>query len=217
MSKKIMKWHLGIWCSLFVVTVVFIGRLDAQAEVVIGKAVTAGVRNFEHGEQVQVVEETAVIPQIIADDADHYTYLPIVFKPILLRQEQEVLTLINAHRANAGCAPLVAHKQLVQAARGHSIDMAVNDYFSHTSLDGRSPWDRMADAGYTSFSSAGENIAAGQSTTTRVVNGWMGSSGHRANILNCNFTETGIGYHYLQNDTGDTNYRHYWTQNFARP
>jgi uncharacterized protein YkwD len=92
----------------------------------------------------------------------------------------------------------------------------LNDFFSHTSSDGRSPWDRIRATGY-SYSSAAENIAAGYSTAASAVSGWMNSSGHRANILNCGLEETGVGYYFLTNDTGHVNHRHYWTQVFATP
>jgi len=104
--------------------------------------------------------------------------------------------------------------QLTAAALGHSEDMAHNDYFSHTSLDGRAFWQRIEAQGY-SFWSAGENIAAGYQTPAAVMAGWMDSSGHRANILDCDFKDIGVGYYYLANDSGDLNYRHYWTQDFG--
>ena len=63
----------------------------------------------------------------------------------------------------------------------------------------------------------GENIAAGYASPEAVMSGWMNSSGHRANILNCNFTEIGVGYAYAANDPGTIQYRHYWTQVLAKP
>lgn len=106
--------------------------------------------------------------------------------------------------------------RLVNAAMEHSADMATNDFFSHTGSDDSEPWDRMVAAGY-SYSWAGENIAAGYQTPEAVVGGWMNSPDHRANILNCAFTETGVGYIYLAEDQGQVNYRHYWTHVFAAP
>jgi uncharacterized protein YkwD len=151
-----------------------------------------------------------------ADTLDDFAYLPIVSNWIFSPEAQQVVDLVNAERASAGCAPLVVSPELVSAAQGHSEDMAFNDFFSHTSSDGRSPWDRIRETGY-SFSSAAENIAAGYSSANSAVAAWMNSSGHRANILNCRLEETGIGYYYLQNDTGKVNYRTYWTQAFADP
>ena len=213
MSKLLNKRYWATLFLLFTLFVSLIGYTVAQENVILGEAVMTSEPSTGSTEEIPV----STIDAIAGIDFDHFAYLPIVAKSFLLPEEQAVLDLINAHRVQAGCAPLIPHRQLTAAARGHSTDMALNDYFSHTSLDGRSPWDRMAEAGYTSFSSAGENIAAGYSSPASVVNGWMNSSGHRANILNCNFTETGIGYYYLQNDTGNVNYRRYWTQDFARP
>lgn len=129
----------------------------------------------------------------------------------------EQLAVINAERAIAGCAPLALNAQLSTAAQGHSEDMAARDYFSHTSLDGTSPAERVTRAGY-DWSMTGENIAAGQTTVAEVMNSWMKSDGHRANILNCGYTEVGIGHAYQANDSfpGPYGYKHYWTQNFGR-
>jgi uncharacterized protein YkwD len=134
-------------------------------------------------------------------------------------QQQEVLTLINQRRA-AGCycgstfypkvAPLKLDSRLNTAATLHAQDMATNNYFSHTGRDGSQPWDRISRQGY-SWSYAGENIAAGYSTSSAVVEGWINSPGHCANIMSPNFTDLGVGY-----STGGT-YRYYWVTNFARP
>ncbi len=128
----------------------------------------------------------------------------------------QVLALTNAERAKVGCPALTINNTLGIVAQAHARDMGDNDFFSHDSLNGDSPFDRMTAAGYR-FSSAAENIAAGYGTPASVVAGWMGSSGHRANILNCNLTEIGIGYYKMTSDTGDVNYYHYWVQDFGRP
>jgi hypothetical protein len=128
----------------------------------------------------------------------------------------QVVELTNAERAKAGLNPLTLNNQLVQAAQGHSDSMAADDFFSHTGVDGSDVSDRVQDTGY-QYSHAGENIAAGQKTAAEVVQGWMDSPGHRANILNAEFTEIGIGYELLENDTGSVNYNHYWTQVFGTP
>ena len=122
--------------------------------------------------------------------------------------EDEVTERTNAERAAAGCGPVTTDERLRTAARAHSQDMAVNDYFSHTSLDGRSPFDRMRDAGYPR--PAGENIAYGYRTPADVMNGWMNSDGHRRNLLNCSHVSIGVGLAY--NSSG----RPYWTQVFGR-
>ena len=153
---------------------------------------------------------------ILESELDSLAYLPLVTNTPLSPEQQAVVDLVNAERFQVGCAPLRLSDQLTLAAQGHSKDMALYDFFSHTSFDGRSPWDRIRKTGY-DFSSAAENIAAGYSTAASAVSAWMNSSGHRANMLNCRLEETGVGYFYLENDTGTVNYRHYWTQVFASP
>jgi len=128
----------------------------------------------------------------------------------------EVVRLVNEERATAGCDPLTVDARLQAAALGHSQDMALNDFFAHTGSDGSSVVDRVDDQGY-DWSMLGENIAAGYATPAAAVEGWMNSDGHRANILNCDFTETGVGYYYLEDDGGVEDYHHYWTHVFARP
>jgi RNA polymerase sigma factor (sigma-70 family) len=120
---------------------------------------------------------------------------------------QEVTKLVNSERAKQGCAPVSANDQLDTAAQRHSEDMAARDYFSHTSPDGTDPGDRITAAGY-QWSTYGENIARGQQTPAQVMDGWMNSSGHRANILNCDFKEIGIGIH-------DASGGPWWTQAFG--
>ncbi|MFV2178112.1 CAP domain-containing protein [Actinomadura sp. LOL_011] len=105
--------------------------------------------------------------------------------------ESTVIALTNAERADAGCSPLRADERLMAAAERHSADMAANGYFSHTSQNGDTPWDRMEAAGYTS--PGAENIAKGYSTAEAVVRGWMDSPGHRRNILNCDLRAIGAG------------------------
>jgi len=134
--------------------------------------------------------------------------------------ENEVLTLVNERRAaGATCGgtaypptgALSMNASLRTAARLHSADMAAQDYFSHTSLDGRTFSDRMSDAGYSGAYPWGENIAAGQSTAQAVVDAWMSSSGHCANIMKSGYRVIGVGYGF----GGGSTYRHYWTQDFG--
>ncbi len=128
----------------------------------------------------------------------------------------QAITLINQERAKAGCKALTVNSKLTTAAYNHSQDMALKDYFSHTGLNGSTPATRVEAVGYT-YSNVGENITAGPTTPADAVKTWMGSPEHKANILDCTFTETGLGYYYLQNDTGAKNYNHYWTQVFGTP
>lgn len=104
---------------------------------------------------------------------------------------ETLLDLINTERAKAGLDPLQANEELATAATAHARDMAENDYFSHTSADGRTPAERAAEHGYTDY--GGENIAWGYSTPEEVAQGWMDSEGHRRNILNPDQTVIGIG------------------------
>jgi uncharacterized protein YkwD len=126
--------------------------------------------------------------------------------------ESQVLALINNERAMTGAAPLSVQAQLGNAARGHSQDMGCNGFFSHTGSDGSSPATRVSRQGY-SWSAVAENIAAGYGDPSSVVSGWMGSQGHKDNILNPIYTEIGIGYIYVSGSP----YGSYWTANFARP
>lgn len=121
--------------------------------------------------------------------------------------EQQVLNLVNEQRAKYGLSALTYNTALEAVAYSHSKDMAQNNYFSHTNLSGQSPFDRMKAAGI-SYRSAAENIAAGQKTPQEVVNAWMNSSGHRANILNSSVTQMGVGIY------SGGSYGVYWTQLF---
>ncbi|MFR0780303.1 MAG: CAP domain-containing protein, partial [Zhenhengia sp.] len=118
--------------------------------------------------------------------------------------ENRVLELVNIERQKAGLNALQMDESVRNVARLKSEDMRVNKYFDHTSPTYGSPFDMLKKFGI-SYKSAGENIAQGYSTPEAVVNGWMNSSGHRANILNASFTHMGVGY--------DAN-GHYWTQMF---
>jgi len=116
----------------------------------------------------------------------------------------QVVQLTNAERDKAGCAALQVDSRLTSAAQGHAIDMATNGYFSHTSMDGRAFDQRIRAAGYSS--PAAENIASGQAIPSEVMQDWMQSPGHRANIVNCSIKAIGAGYDSRGN---------YWTQSFG--
>lgn len=122
--------------------------------------------------------------------------------------EAEVVRLVNIERQKEGLQPLVASAELSNVARLKSEDMAKNNYFSHTSPTYGSPFDMMKQFGI-SYRTAGENIARGQLTAQSVVNGWMNSSGHRANIMNPSFNKIGVGHFKSSNGTN------YWTQMFT--
>lgn len=122
----------------------------------------------------------------------------------VLSYEKEVVRLVNEIRVQNGLREFTYNWELSRVARYKSQDMKDNRYFSHTSPVYGSPFQMMKDFGIT-YRSAGENIARGQRSPQAVVNAWMNSSGHRANILNASFTQIGVGY------VADGNY---WTQMF---
>ena len=122
----------------------------------------------------------------------------------VLNYENEVIRLVNEIRVKNGLSPLTADWELSRVARYKSQDMKDNNYFSHTSPIYGSPFTMMKNFGI-SYRSAAENIAKGQKTPQAVVNGWMNSSGHRANILNATYKKIGVGY---------VPSGHYWTQMF---
>ena len=122
--------------------------------------------------------------------------------------EAEVITLVNARRAEAGCGAVRYDARLRAAARAHSADMATHEQLSHTGSDGSSPWERAERAGYPDAMS--ENVAMGYRTPSEVVAAWMRSKGHRDNILNCEAKAVGVG---LARDADGTPY---WTQLFGR-
>jgi uncharacterized protein YkwD len=128
----------------------------------------------------------------------------------------QVINLTNQFRQQNGLQSLRANSTLSTTALTHSQNMATQDFFSHVGRDGSQSWDRLTAAGYR-WSATGENIAAGQRTAEDVFNSWVNSTGHRANLLNPNFQEIGVGYYELANDTGSVNYNRYWTQVFAKP
>ncbi|MFH8939028.1 CAP domain-containing protein [Streptomyces griseosporeus] len=120
--------------------------------------------------------------------------------------EAEVLRLVNEERAKVGCSPVSANSGLTQLAEAFSQDMAARNFFDHTDPDGRTPWDRAAKAGITDL--GGENIARGQADAAAVMEAWMNSPGHRANILNCDFKTLGVGVHLGAGGP-------WWTQDFG--
>ena len=123
--------------------------------------------------------------------------------------EQRVVTLVNAERAAAGCRPLRVSPALHRAAQRHSADMASRRVLDHRGAGGDDPGDRITAAGF-AWSAWAENIARGRPTPSAVVDGWMNSQGHRANILNCRLTTIGVG---VVRGAGGP----WWTQVFATP
>lgn len=125
-----------------------------------------------------------------------------------------VIELTNNFRAQNGLSPLEFDAQLASAAQTHTENMAFQDFFSHTGADGSDVGDRVTNTGY-NYSTVGENIGAGYQTPEAVIQGWIESPGHRENMLNPNFQEIGVGYFFLEEDTGNQNWNYYWTQVFG--
>ncbi len=134
--------------------------------------------------------------------------------------QAEILQRVNTLRlAGAVCGSttvaattaLTWNTQLLQAARGHSTDMAQNNYFSHTSLDGRTLAQRVLATGY-SYMALGENIAAGQTSVESVMTAWINSPGHCQNLMSPAFRDIGVAC--VRNDAAA--YRLYWTMNLGR-
>ena len=123
----------------------------------------------------------------------------------VVNYENEVIRLVNEIRVKNGLNPLISDWELSRVARYKSQDMKDNNYFSHTSPVYGSPFNMMKKFGI-SYKTAAENIAKGQKTPQAVVNSWMNSSGHRANILNPSYKKIGVGYVAGGN---------YWTQMFV--
>ncbi|MGP3981138.1 CAP domain-containing protein [Streptomyces sp. KR80] len=120
--------------------------------------------------------------------------------------ESEVLVLVNQERLEAGCRPVRADRKLAGLAEQFSEDMARRGFFDHTDPDGANPWDRAEALDIDGL--GGENIARGQQDAEAVMEAWMDSPGHRANILNCEYRTIGIGAHL--GDGGP-----WWTQDFG--
>ncbi|MFC0015233.1 MULTISPECIES: CAP domain-containing protein [Allobacillus] len=151
-------------------------------------------------EKEQQVEETPAKEEVTEQKQEQ----PEQTTNELNQFEQQVVQLTNEERSKHGLQPLKIDTELSKVAREKSRDMATNNYFSHNSPTYGSPFDMMKQFGV-DYRTAGENIAKGQRTPQQVVNAWMNSEGHRANILNGNFTHIGVGYVEQGN---------HWTQQF---
>lgn len=128
--------------------------------------------------------------------------------------EAQVLEAVNSIRQTHGCPALSLSPELSAAARQHSYDMAYNDFYSHSGSDGSDSAVRAEQAGY-NWLSVAEIIAVGPDTVDGVVQLWMNSPRHRADILDCEMRETGIGFVYLEDDPGSVTWHAYWTELFG--
>ena len=156
--------------------------------------------NAEHGTGTSTSENSA------SDNIEHGD--KEVEQSAPSTQAEQVLALVNQEREKAGLQPLKMSEQLRSIANLKSRDMADKGYFDHNSPTYGSPFQMLQDFGV-HYSAAGENIAAGQQTPEQVMQSWMNSSGHRANILNARFDTLGVGYYQ------GGKYGVYWTQLFT--
>jgi uncharacterized protein YkwD len=146
--------------------------------------------------------ETSVTPEPAKSEAPPPSTKPAArVAPSVAAQ---VLALVNDERATAGCKPLAEEAGLTKAAQDYSDEMSAQNFFSHTSLDGTTFDQRIKNAGYSK--PGAENIAKGQTSADQVMEAWMNSEGHRANILNCALTKLGVGV---------TTKGWYWVQDFG--
>lgn len=124
-------------------------------------------------------------------------------------EAKQVLDIVNQERSKQGLKALALDDQLTNVATLKAQDMANKGYFDHNSPTYGSPFDMMQRFGV-QYTSAGENIAAGQKSAEEVMNSWMHSSGHRANILNADYEKIGIGF------VEGGQYGTYWVQLFKK-
>ncbi len=143
----------------------------------------------------------------------------LLSRPAFSEVAQDALDMINKSRVQAGCRALVMQPQLRAAAQGHAAAMAAQDFFSHTGKSGSKMGQRIKAQGYQGRKLA-ENIAAGQQTAGDVVAAWMSSVGHKRNILDCDFTETGLAVVYQADDQplkgNSYPFNYYWVQTFGQ-
>lgn len=210
MKQRTFKWMLATCAIVMSVSFAAYPRTSSAASatnysVVSGDTLWKIAAKF----QVGLSELTAANPQL-SDPNLIYPQQIIHIPGAAAEQswETQVVDLINAERAKQGLQPLENDWQLARVARFKSEDMRDNNYFSHTSPTYGSPFDMMQSFGI-SYGYAGENIAAGQTSPSAVVQAWMNSAGHRANILNANYTKIGVGF------AQGGSYGYYWTQEFT--
>jgi uncharacterized protein YkwD len=131
------------------------------------------------------------------------------------REGLRLLQMINETRWEQGqIPPLKANPHLQRAAQEHSLSMAESGFFGHKGCDGSSPWDRIEASGYGNWHVLAENVAAGYADPQDTLRAWLESPRHRANLLNPELCEAGVGYVVRLGDTypGETwGFEHYWT------
>lgn len=176
-------------------------KVLAQHQITLGKLTDQGERYFDGGGNLNRVQFVMLLHRILELEENKITHLETV-EAI----ERDVIKLTNREREKLGLVPLRVDTRLGGVAREKSRDMVINNYFEHDSPTYGTPFDMMHLYGIT-YQVAGENIASGYTSPEEVVNAWMESPGHRANILNEDFTTIGVGY-----DEGSNA----WTQHFIK-
>lgn len=182
------------------------------------EATASSVRVLTPAHVAGTVPVRVTTPSGTSGAATEFTFVVVPHQPTA--EEAQVLKLTNEARAKArscgdesypATTPLSWDPELGDLALAHSRDMAARNYFAHATLEGESPFKRMTLAGY-SYTAADENIAAGYPTAESVVNGWLNSPGHCANLMSASYTVIGVGY---AAGTTSSSYGTYWTQDFA--
>ena len=171
---------------------------------------------------VPAPEPDALAAPAVADDAGGATaFVPVPkasLSPILATRAMQLVNNARAHGARCGnetfgpAPPVTLSNTLAGVAYGHANDMAVNNYFEHEDLHGKTPSDRVRDIGYAE-KLVGENIAYGPKSVDEVVQGWLDSPGHCENIMDPRFVEMGLGYAMSH----DSKHALYWVQVLATP
>lgn len=198
--------------------VVFAIENEVDPEPIASSEIATGAGEESPEQQIQAAYSFSKSGETAEFQSDTLIYLPLILQPLkndpttyMNALELAVLDLVNLERSKAGCNPVEGEPHLQDAAYLHSKDMADNNYFSHTGLNGSRFSARAKAAGYKGFPAA-ENIAAGYQSANAVMASWMSSPGHRSNILNCSHTHIGIG----QADNSNSKYKRYWTQVFGQ-
>ncbi|MBO4353619.1 MAG: LysM peptidoglycan-binding domain-containing protein [Clostridia bacterium] len=203
-----MKKTLPLLLSVFIALTALCAAVPASAGSVITHTVVPGDTMWKMAVRYKVgLDEIIAANTHIKDPHWIYPgdklYIPLT-DATTTDFEEEVVRLVNVIRSDHGLNKLTSNWQLSRVARYKSQDMHDNKYFSHQSPIYGTPFEMMKNFGI-QYNVAGENIAKGYTTPQSVVDGWMNSSGHRANILGASYKQIGVGY------VADGNY---WTQMF---
>ncbi|MDQ3239295.1 MAG: CAP domain-containing protein [bacterium] len=150
------------------------------------------------------------LPTPIQSSSSYHTTAPSATASSVIYSD-EIVRLVNEVRVKNNLSKLSNNTHLQKAAQDYATSMAELNFFSHTGKDHSTFVRRISSAGYTNFKWVGENIAAGQTTPQAVMQAWMNSQGHKANILNVKAQDIGVGYAYSSSST----YKRYWVQDFG--